>query len=409
MDDVDAVRSKYGKLRGVMDERVTRLWAAAEAEALGYGGIGAVIRATGISKARIRAGIRDLAEQKANPALMPARAQRIRRPGAGRPALVTQDPTLLSDLDSLVDPVTRGDPESPLRWTCKSKEKLATELRGMGHQVSATKVGQLLHGLGYSLQVVRKTREGTQSPDRNAQFEHINRTAKEFIKRGQPVVSVDTKKKELVGDFKNGGREWQRKGKPEPVRVHDFIDRTLGKVIPYGVYDTARNEAWVSVGVDHDTAEFAVATLERWWREMGKKAYPDATDLLVTADGGGSNAPRSRLWRVQLQRFADTTGLDVSVCHFPPGTSKWNKIEHRLFSHITQNWRGRPLVSREAVVELIRGTTTRTGLRVRAKLDKRKYEVGKDVATDALRAVRLVRKKFRGDWNYAVRSPKRDR
>jgi len=409
MDDVDAVRAKYGKLRGVMDERVTRLWAAAEAEALGYGGIRTVSRATGISKARIRAGIRDLAEQAKNPTSTPARAQRIRRPGAGRPALVTQDPTLLSDLDSLVDPVTRGDPESPLRWTCKSKEKLATELRAMGHKVSATKVGHLLHHLGYSLQVVRKTREGTQSPDRNAQFEHINRTAKDFIKRGQPVVSVDTKKKELVGDFKNGGREWQRKGEPEPVRVHDFIDKTLGKVIPYGVYDTARNEAWVSVGVDHDTAEFAVATLERWWHEMGRKAYPDATDLLVTADGGGSNAPRSRLWRVQLQRFADTTGLDVSVCHFPPGTSKWNKIEHRLFSHITQNWRGRPLVSREAVVELIRGTTTRAGLRVRAKLDKRKYEVGKDVASDVLRAVRLERKKFRGDWNYAVRSPKWDR
>jgi Rhodopirellula transposase DDE domain len=409
MGDVNAVRAKYGKLRGVMDERVTRLWAAAEAEAIGYGGIRAVVQATGISKARIRAGIRDLAEQKANPASMPARAQRVRRPGAGRPALVVQDPTLLSDLDSLVDPVTRGDPESPLRWTCKSKEKLATELRAMGHKVSATKVGHLLHHLGYSLQVVRKTREGTQSPDRNAQFEHINRTAKDFIKRGQPVVSVDTKKKELVGDFKNGGREWHRKGEPEPVRVHDFIDKTLGKVIPYGVYDTARNEAWVSVGVDHDTAEFAVATLERWWREMGKKAYPHATDLLVTADGGGSNAPRSRLWRVQLQRFADTTGLDVNVCHFPPGTSKWNKIEHRLFSHITQNWRGRPLVSREAVVELIRGTTTRAGLRVRAKLDKRKYEVGKDVASDALRAVRLERKKFRGDWNYAVRSEKRDR
>ena len=409
MDDVDAVRAKYGKLRGVMDERVTRLWAAAEAEALGYGGIRAVIKATGISKSRIRAGIRDLAEQQTNPASAPARSQRVRRPGAGRPALVAQDPTLLSDLDSLVDPVTRGDPESPLRWTCKSKDKLATELRAMGHKVSATKVGQLLHSLGYSLQVVRKTREGTQSPDRNAQFEHINRTAKDFIKRGQPVVSVDTKKKELVGDFKNGGREWQRKGEPEPVRVHDFIDKTLGKVIPYGVYDTARNEAWVSVGVDHDTAEFAVATLERWWREMGKKAYPDASDLLVTADGGGSNAPRSRLWRVQLQRFADATGLDVSVCHFPPGTSKWNKIEHRLFSHITQNWRGRPLVSREAVVELIRGTTTRTGLRVRAKLDKRKYKVGKDVASDELRAVRLERKRFRGDWNYAVRSLKRER
>src|SRR5271155_2765916 len=409
MCEVEQVRAKYARLRGVMDERVTRLWAATEAEALGYGGIAVVVQATGISRSRIRAGLRELAEHAVDPPTGPARAQRIRRPGAGRPALVQTDPTLVIDLESLVDPVTRGDPESPLRWTCKSKDKLAAELREMGHRVSATVVGRLLHQLDYSLQVVRKTREGKQSPDRNAQFEHINRTAKAFMKRGQPVVSVDTKKKELVGDFKNAGREWQRKGEPEPVRVHDFIDKELGKVIPYGVYDTTRNEAWVSVGVDHDTAEFAVATLERWWREMGQKSSPDAPDLLVTADGGGSNAPRSRLWRVQLQRFANTTGLSVSVCHFPPGTSKWNKIEHRLFSHITQNWRGRPLVSREAVVELIRGTTTRAGLRVRAKLDKRRYEVGKDVPSDALRAVRLERKKFRGDWNYAVRPEKRDR
>ena len=409
MCEVEQVRAKYARLRGVMDERVTRLWAATEAEALGYGGIAAVEKATGISKSRIRAGVRDLAELALHPPTEPARAQRIRRPGAGRPALVETDPTLVLDLESRVDPVTRGDPESPLRWTCKSKDKLAAELREMGHKVSATKVGRLLHELGYSLQVVRKTREGKQSPDRNEQFEHINRTAKAFMKRGQPVVSVDTKKKELVGDFKNAGREWQPKGEPEPVRVHDFIDDELGKVIPYGVYDPARNEAWVSVGVDHDTAEFAVATLERWWREMGKKAYPDATELLVTADGGGSNAPRSRLWRVQLQRFADATGLDVSVCHFPPGTSKWNKIEHRLFSHITQNWRGRPLVSREAVVALIRSTKTKTGLRVRAKLDTRSYAVGKDVSVDALKRVRITPHTFHGEWNYAVRSAQKER
>ncbi len=409
MCEVDRIRAKYARLRDVMDERVARLWAATEAEALGYGGIAAVVQATGISKSRIRAGLRDLAEQSRKAPKLPARAQRIRRPGAGRPPLVQTDPTLVSDLESLVNPVTRGDPESPLRWTCKSKDKLAAELHEMGHKVSATMVGRLLHQLDYSLQVVRKTREGKQSPDRNAQFEHINRTAKAFMKRGQPVVSVDTKKKELVGDFKNNGREWQRKGEPEPVRVHDFIDRELGKVIPYGVYDTARNEAWVSVGVDHDTAEFAVATLERWWREMGKKAYPDATDVLVTADGGGSNAPRSRLWRVQLQRFADTTGLNVSVCHFPPGTSKWNKIEHRLFSHITQNWRGRPLVTRETVVALIRSTTTKTGLRVRAKLDKRRYALGKDVPTDALMRVRIKPHRFHGEWNYAVRPHQRER
>ena len=392
-----------------MDARVTRLWAAAEAESLGYGGIATVVEATGISKSRVRAGIRDLDEQAANPPTASARAQRVRRPGAGRPLLVQKDPTLHADLDSLVDPVTRGDPESPLRWTCKSKDKLAAELVAMGHKVSATKVGRLLVDLGYSLQVVRKTREGTQSPDRNAQFEHINKTATAVMKRGQPVVSVDTKKKELIGDFKNNGHEWQPKGSPEAVRVHDFIDKDLGKVIPYGVYDSARNEAWVSVGVDHDTAEFAVATLERWWREMGKKAYPNATQLLVTADGGGSNSPRTRLWRVELQRLADVTGLDVSVCHFPPGTSKWNKIEHRLFSQITQNWRGRPLINRETVVSLIRATTTQSGLRVRAKLDVRTYEVKKEVSVEQLELVRIDRHRFRGDWNYTVRTAQRER
>jgi hypothetical protein len=406
---MESIRAKFERLRSVMDERVTRLWAAAEAESLGYGGIAMVVAATGISKSRIRAGIRDLAEHAVNPPTTSARAQRVRRPGAGRPLLVQKDPTLQADLDSLVDPATRGDPESPLRWTCKSKDKLAAELVAMGHKVSATKVGRLLVDLGYSLQVVRKTREGTQSPDRNAQFEHINKTAKAFMKRGQPVVSVDTKKKELIGDFKNNGHEWQPKGTPEAVRVHDFIDKDLGKVIPYGVYDSARNEAWVSVGVDHDTAEFAVATLERWWREMGKKAYPNATQLLLTADGGGSNSPRTRLWRVELQRFADVTGLDVSVCHFPPGTSKWNKIEHRLFSQITQNWRGRPLINRETVVSLIRATTTQSGLRVRSKLDVRKYEVKKEVSAEQLELVRIDRHRFRGDWNYTVRSAQRER
>jgi Rhodopirellula transposase DDE domain len=403
MGVVDQIRSKFARLRYVMDERVTRLWAAAEAEAAGHGGIAAVVEATGISKSRVRAGIRDLRELARKPPTQTPRQQRVRRPGAGRPPLLRSDPALLDHLDALVDPVTRGDPESPLRWTCKSKEKLAAELRAMGHKVSATKVGRLLHDLGYSLQVVRKTREGKQSPDRNEQFEHINKTARDFMARGQPVVSVDTKKKELVGDFKNAGKEWQPRGEPEPVRVHDFIDEDLGKVIPYGVYDTARNEAWVSVGVDHDTAEFAVATLERWWREMGKKAYPNATELLVTADGGGSNAPRSRLWRAELQRFVDQTGLEVSVCHFPPGTSKWNKIEHRLFSQITQNWRGRPLVSREAVVALIQATTTKAGLRVKARLDKRRYPIGKDVPDHVMRRVRLHPMPFRGEWNYTVR------
>ncbi len=409
MHEVPQIRTKYEQLRSVMDERVTRLWAASEAQSLGRGGIAAVVAATGISKSRIRAGIADLEENRLAPPTSPARSQRVRRPGGGRPPLLENDPTLLDDLDQLIDPVTRGDPESPLRWTCKSKDKLAAELNAKGHKVSATKVGRILHDLGYSLQVVRKTREGAQSPDRNAQFEHINRTAKKFIAKGQPVVSVDTKKKELVGDFKNAGSEWQPKQNPERVRVHDFIDQDLGKVIPYGVYDTARNEAWVSVGVDHDTAEFAVATLERWWREMGKNAYPDATELLVTADGGGSNSPRTRLWRVELQRFADATGLDVSVCHFPPGTSKWNKIEHRLFAQITQNWRGRPLVSRETVIELIRATTTKTGLRVRATLDTRAYETKKAVTPEQFDRVRIKRARFHGDWNYTVRSIKRER
>lgn len=410
MLNVDQVRAKYERLRRVMDERVTRLWAAAEAEMLGYGGIARVVEATGISKTRIRAGIRDLAELAAHPPEGAPRAQRVRRPGAGRPTLVETDPTLLADLESLVDPVTRGDPESPLRWTCKSKDKLAAELQAMGHKVSATMVGRLLvRQLGYSLQVVRKTREGKQHPDRNAQFEHINRTAAAFLKRGQPVVSVDTKKKELVGDFKNGGQEWQPKGEPVPVRVHDFIDKDLGKVIPYGVYDTTRNEAWVSVGIDHDTAEFAVATLERWWREMGRKAYPDATELLVTADGGGSNASRSRLWRIELQRFADVTGLKVNVCHFPPGTSKWNKIEHRLFAYVTQNWRGRPLVSREAVVALIRSTKTKTGLRVKARLDTGKYPTGKKISNADFKRVQLKPKPFHGEWNYAVKPRRTDR
>jgi hypothetical protein len=409
MCEVESIRAKYEQLRSVMDERVTRLWAASEALALGHGGIAAVVDATGISKSRIRAGIADLHDQRATPSEVPARRQRVRRPGAGRPPVAVVDTTLMADLDRLVEPVTRGDPESPLRWTCKSKDKLAAELAAMGHRVSATTVGRLLHELGYSLQVVRKTREGVQSPDRNAQFAHINRTAKRFMAQGLPVVSVDTKKKELVGDFKNGGKEWQPQGSPVPVRVHDFIDKDLGKVIPYGVYDTGRNEAWVSVGVDHDTAEFAVATLERWWREMGKKAYPTATKLLVTADGGGSNAPRTRLWRVELQRFADASGLDISVCHFPPGTSKWNKIEHRLFSQITANWRGRPLETRETVVELIQATTTRTGLRVRAKLDPRSYVVKKEVTPEQLKRVRIRRAAFRGEWNYTVRSAQKER
>ncbi len=358
--------------------------------------------ATGIRSKRIWLGKLDLEELEETPPTEAPQMQRIRRPGGGRKHLTDNDPTLQHDLELLVDPVTRGDPESPLRWTTKSKAKLAAELRAQGHQVSATTVGRLLRKMRYSVQALRKEKEGDQHPDRNAQFEHINEQVKAFQERGQPVASVDTKKKELIGEYKNGGEEWQPTGEPELVDVHDFPDPVLGKAIPYGVYDLARNEAWVTVGIDHDTAEFAVNALLSWWRQMGKRAYPGATELLVTADGGGSNASRSHLWKAQLQEFADKTGLAVTVCHFPPGTSKWNKIEHRLFSQITQNWRGRPLVNHETIVSLIANTTTTTGLRVRAKLDARTYETGKKVPKEVLRGLNLHRHDFHGDWNYTV-------
>lgn len=402
MDDVDRIRGKFEALRWVMDERVTRLWAAAEARSLGRGGSARVTAATGIRDKRIREGIRDLEALEQSPPAERPRQQAVRRPGAGRPTLADTDATLAHDLDALVAPLTRGDPESPLRWTCKSKAKLAVELRAQGHKISETMVGRLLHQMGYSLQATSKRIEGAQSPHRNAQFEHINEQAALFMARGQPVVSVDTKKKELVGLYRNGGREWQPEKRPQPVRVHDFIDEDLGKVVPYGVYDTARNEAWVSVGIDHDTAAFAVATLSQWWRSMGRRAYPSAEELLITADAGGSNSARSHLWKVELQRFATETGLRVNVSHFPPGTSKWNKIEHRLFSHITQNWRGRPLVDRETVVKLIANTTTATGLRVKAKLDRRTYPKGIKVPRATMRDLAIHPSDTLGVWNYAL-------
>jgi hypothetical protein len=408
VDRVDEVRVRWELLRSVMDERTTRLWAAAEAKALGHGGGAIVTAATGIRSKRIWLGKLDLEELEATPPTAAPQMQRIRRPGGGRKHLTDNDPTLQHDLELLVDPVTRGDPESPLRWTTKSKAKLAAELRAQGHEVSATTVGRLLRKMKYSVQALRKEKEGDQHPDRNAQFEHINEQVKAFQERGQPVASVDTKKKELIGEYKNGGEEWQPTGEPELVDVHDFPDPVLGKAIPYGVYDLARNEAWVTVGIDHDTAEFAVNALLSWWRQMGKRAYPGATELLVTADGGGSNASRSHLWKAQLQEFANKTGLAVTVCHFPPGTSKWNKIEHRLFSQITQNWRGRPLVNHETVVSLIANTTTTTGLRVRAKLDARGYETGKKVPKDILEGLNLHRNDFHGDWNYTVRPKSAD-
>jgi hypothetical protein len=341
----ETIKAKFSVLGPLLDERSRRMWAAVEARAIGRGGIIRVTEATGLSRATIRAGIRELdTPASADAGMTPP--GRLRRPGGGRKLAVDQDPDLLHDLETLVDPATRGDPMSPLRWTCKSAAKLAEGLRSRGHAASERTVNRLLHGLGYSLQANRKTLEGCHHPDRDAQFQDINRRVKAFHKQGQPVVSVDTKKKELIGQFRNGGREWQPKGGPEEVEVHDFIDKDSGKAIPYGVYDMAADTGWVSVGVDHDTAEFAVETLRRWWRNMGSRVYPEAKRLLITADGGGSNGSRCRLWKVELQGFADETGLRISVCHFPPRTSKWNKIEHRMFCHITENWRGRPLVSR---------------------------------------------------------------
>lgn len=394
-----AITAKYKALKPELDERGRRLWAATEARSLGHGGVATVARATGLTESTIRLGKKELT----SPSPAASSPRRVRRQGAGRPSRTAQDQTLLQALDALVEPTTRGDPRSPLRWTCKSTRRLAQELCRQGHQVSHRKVGQLLQTLNYSLQGPRKTREGTSHPDRNAQFEYINAQVKDFQHRGQPVVSVDTKKKELVGDFANGGQEYQPQGAPERVRVHDFIDKHLGKAIPYGVYDMTQNCAWVSVGVDHDTAEFAVATLLQWWQRMGCQMYPQAQQLLITADGGGSNGSRSRLWKVALQQLSDATGLEVRVCHFPPGTSKWNKIEHRLFCHITENWRGRPLVSREVIVNLIANTTTAMGLRVEAVLDPSSYATGKKVSDEELAQINIHPADFHGnDWNYVI-------
>jgi hypothetical protein len=402
MTDVDKIRRKYEQLAPVMDERMTRLWAAAEAEAIGWGGGAAVTKATGILGKRIAAGKRDLDELRENPPTEPPREQRVRREGAGRKRLEERDPELIERLNDLIDPVTRGDPESPLRWTTKSTRKLAKELTARGHKVGASKVCELLNDMGYSLQGTKKTTEGTQHPDRDAQFKYISRRVKASHRNGEPVISVDTKKKELVGDFTNDGAEWQPKGSPIPVRVHDFIDRELGKAVPYGVYDLSRNEGWVNVGITADTAEFAVESIRRWWRRMGKRVYPEATQLLITADAGGSNGPRLRLWKTELQQFADETGLILRVCHYPPGTSKWNKIEHRMFSHITQNWRGRPLESVETIINLIGSTTTTTGLRIRAALDKNEYVKGTKVSDEELAAVNLRPAHARPTWNYSI-------
>jgi Rhodopirellula transposase DDE domain len=397
--DVEAISEKYATLEPVLDERARRLWAATEARAIGRGGISRVAEATGLSRITIRAGLNEL---RAAPGGDDDLGGRVRRPGGGRKPLTEHDPKLLGALEALVDPVTRGDPMSPLRWTCKSADKLASELTASGHPASERTVSRLLHALGYSLQSNRKTIEGKDHPDRAAQFRHINRRVKAFQRRGQPAVSVDTKKKELVGRFRNGGREWRPKGHPEPVKVHDFAEKGLGKVIPYGVYDPTDNTGWVSVGIDHDTAEFATETLRRWWRRMGSRVYPGATELLITADGGGSNGTRCRLWKLELQGLADEVGLRISVCHFPPGTSKWNKIEHRMFCHITENWRGRPLVSREVVVNLIGHTTTKQGLSIRSELDTNSYPLGRKVTAEQMEALDIRKDRFHGEWNYTI-------
>jgi hypothetical protein len=394
------IQRKYMAIKDSLDERSRRLWAAAEAREAGRGGRAAVLRATGMSSRTLARGLRELA----SPPVLPA--GRIRRAGGGRKAAKVLEPWLVAALDQLVEPTTRGDPECPLRWTCKATRRLAAELRKQGYRVSHTLVAQLLTEVHYSLQANRKNREGSQHPDRNAQFEHISREVASQVRRGQPAISVDTKKKELVGDFKNGGREWQPKGQPEEVRVHDFVDPKLGKAIPYGVYDLQRNVGWVSVGVTHDTASFAVATIQRWWRHMGRKTYADARSLLITADSGGSNGARVRLWKWELQRLANETGLTIRVCHLPPGTSKWNKIEHRLFSFISQNWRGRPLLTHATIVNLIGSTRTERGLTVRCVLDRRVYPTKVKISDAQMQTIHLTPNAFHGEWNYTIR-PKR--
>lgn len=394
------IATKYAELAPLMDERLRRRWAASEATAIGWGGVQLLAAATGLSPTTIRKGRTELTDHAAHPE-QPI-PDRLRRPGAGRKRRTEEDAELLPALERLVDPVTRGDPESPLRWTCKSTRTLARELTDQGHPVSDSTVRRLLHAADYSLQANRKTREGSRHPDRNAQFENINRQVRRFADRDHPAISVDTKKKEILGDFKNGGREWHPQGKPELVRVHDFLDPALGKAIPYGVYDVGANEGWVNVGIDHDTARFAATSIRGWWLNMGQSRYPNARRLLITADGGGSNGFRCRLWKVALQDLATEFELKVQVCHFPPGTSKWNKIEHRMFCHITRNWRGRPLLDRQTVVNLIAGTTTEHGLTIRAKLDEGLYPKGIEVSDAELGAVRLKPDSFHGDWNYTI-------
>jgi transposase len=398
----ELIKKRFELLAPFLNERQLRLFVAAEALALGRGGISLTSQATGVSRPTITMGCKELLDQAGNESAGISTEARVRKKGGGRKRTVELDDTLRSDLEGLIEPVTRGDPESPLRWTAKSVRNLSDELRKMGHSTSHRMVADLLHEMDYSLQANRKTAEGGSHPDRNAQFEYIHGKVKEFQSCSQPVISVDTKKKERVGDFKNNGRELRPKGNPEKVRIYDFEIPELGKVAPYGVYDQTQNTGWVNVGTDHDTATFAVESIRKWWITMGREAYPEANRLLITADGGGSNGSRVRLWKIELQKFANESGLVVSVCHFPPGTSKWNKIEHRLFSYISQNWRGKPLVSHEVIVNLIASTTTRTGLKVKCELDTKKYPKGIKVSDEELKQLNIVRDEFHGEWNYSI-------
>ena len=396
MNREEEVKQRYERVATELNERTRRLLAASEALAIGWGGVSMVSRATGLSRPVISQGIKELQEGTK------AGEGRIRRKGGGRKSNVSKDPSLSDDLERLVEPVTRGDPESPLRWTSKSVRKLAKELQGIGHQVSHELVSELLHELGYSLQALRKTREGGEHPDRDGQFEHLNAQAAAFLAAGEPAVSVDAKKKELVGDFKNPGREWHRQGEAEDVRVYDFPIKGLGRATPYGVYDLGRNVGWVNVGIDHNTAAFAVQSIRSWWNEMGQPQYPQAKRLLISADSGGSNGSRVRLWKWELQQLADETGLAITVCHLPPGTSKWNKIEHRLFAWISQNWRGKPLTSYAVILQLIAATTTEAGLTVQCQLDTTSYPAGRKLSDEEMATLSIQPDAFHGEWNYTI-------
>jgi transposase len=400
MEPEDAIRARYNNLEWALDEKLRRLFAANEAKIVGHGGITLVQKATGVARNSIKQGIKELSSKQEGRGSLTS--SRIRKVGGGRKASVKNDKELQIALEKLVEPTTMGDPESPLRWTCKSLRQLESELRSQGFTVSHTSVGSLLKEMGYSLQGNQKTLEGSSHSDRNAQFEFINSRIEEAMIDGQPVISVDTKKKELVGQYKNGGKEFRPKGNPEQVKVYDFVDKKLGRANPYGVYDMTDNSAWVSVGTDHDTASFAVSTIRRWWFAMGRDLYPEARELVITADGGGSNGSRVRLWKIELQKLASELNIPIHVSHFPPGTSKWNKIEHRLFSFISMNWRGKPLVSYETIVNLIAATTTRKGLRVRAEIDNAHYPKGIKVTNEELEAIQIERDEFHGEWNYSI-------